>query len=100
MLFASDPFLSAMVSIMTSRVTPAGTVVASLLPLSSAKPLGVDSAEADASESESRSGSSADMHADEDDADSPVAARSAMLCMRDCAYTPFCLVCEAAKKSC
>lgn len=53
----------------------AGTVVASLLPLSSAKPLGVDSAEADASESESRSGSSTDMLGDKDDADSAVAAR-------------------------
>ena len=53
----------------------AGAVVASLLPLSSAKPLGVDSAEADAAESESRSGSSADMHGDQDDADDAVAAR-------------------------
>ena len=53
----------------------AGTVVASLLPLSSAKPLGVDSAEADASESESRSGSSTDMHGGKDDADAAVAAR-------------------------
>ena len=57
----------------------AGTVVASLLPLSSAKPLGVDSAEADASESESRSGSSTDMHGDKDDADTAVAARCDMV---------------------
>ena len=54
---------------------PAGTVIASLLPLLSAKPLGIDSAEADASESESRSGSSVDMHADDDNTDTSVAAR-------------------------
>ena len=48
---------------------PAGAVVASLLPLSFAKPLGIDSAEADASESESRSGSSADVHTDVDNSD-------------------------------
>ncbi|DBA72537.1 hypothetical protein WJX79_010559 [Trebouxia sp. C0005] len=54
-----------------------GTVIASLLPLSSAKPLGIDSAEADASESESRSGSSADAHPDEDNTDTSVAARVA-----------------------
>ncbi len=54
---------------------PAGTVIASLLPLSSAKPLGIDSAEADASESESRSGSSTDAHPDEDNTDTGVAAR-------------------------
>ncbi|DBB02922.1 TPA: hypothetical protein ACH3X1_013524 [Trebouxia sp. C0004] len=58
-------------------VMPAGTVIASLLPLSSAKPLGIDSAEADASESESRSGSSADVQAAENNTDSGVAARVA-----------------------
>ncbi|DBB09878.1 hypothetical protein WJX82_001683 [Trebouxia sp. C0006] len=52
-----------------------GTIIASLLPSSSAKSLGIDSAEADASESESRSGSSAD--ADEDNTDTNVAARVA-----------------------
>ena len=40
----------------------AGTVVASLLLLPSARPLGIDSAEADACESESRSSSSVDVH--------------------------------------
>jgi len=59
----------------TMTLMPAGTVIASLLPLSSAKPLGIDSAEADASESESRSGSSADAHPDEDNTDTGVAAR-------------------------
>jgi len=56
-------------------LTPAGTIIASLLPLSSAKPLGIDSAEADASECESRSGSSSDVQADEDNTDTGVAAR-------------------------
>ena len=46
----------------------AGVVVAALLPLPSAKLLGVDSAEAQASESESSSGSAADTSADSDDA--------------------------------
>ena len=53
----------------------AGVVIASLLPLPSAKPLGIDSAEADACESESRSGSSGDIHAEQDDTDAAVAAR-------------------------
>lgn len=52
----------------------AGVVIASLLPLPSAKPLGIDSAEADACESESRSGSSGDIHAEQDDTDAAVAA--------------------------
>ena len=45
----------------------AGAVVASLLPLPSAKILGVDSAEADASEAESHHNSSSDMQAGRDD---------------------------------
>ena len=53
----------------------AGTVVASLLPLPSAKTLGIGSAEADTSESESCSGSSADTHAVQDQKDAAVAAR-------------------------
>ena len=53
----------------------AGTVIASLLPLPSAKPLGVDSAEADAGDSESRSESSADVQSELDDSDSVKTAR-------------------------
>lgn len=57
----------------------AGAVVASLLPLPSAKCLGVDSAEADASEAESHSNSSADTQAGRDDNDAAESARYCLL---------------------
>ena len=53
----------------------AGILMAALLPLPSAKPLGVDSAEAGAVESESRSESSADTQSELDDSDSARTAR-------------------------
>lgn len=56
----------------------AGAVAASLLPLSSAKPLGVDSAGADASESESYSTSSTEGLASQEDTLASEAARCAV----------------------
>ena len=65
-----------MLLLTSNDVHPAGILIASLLPLPSAKLLGVDSAEAQVSESESSSGSAADISADSDDA---AAARYAEL---------------------
>ena len=60
-------------------LSSAGAVVASLLPLPSARSLGVDQAEADASEAELYSNSSADTQAGRNDTNTAETARYCLL---------------------